>query len=97
MIFENGLKINKDELKRGIHSVDTHIFIRNDLWENLAEIQLNLKEFTGKPVKRSDLINTAIYFLCESLNLQECDDGGLALLLDAKERYSENLQRKNKQ
>ena len=99
MIFDDGVKIDKSKLKRGAKSVDAHIFIRNDLWENLAEIQANMEDFNGeyKSWKRSELVNIAIYFFCESLNLQKCDDGKIAIILDAHERYEKNILRWFKQ
>ena len=97
MIFDDGVKIDKSKLKRGAKSVDAHIFIRNDLWENLAEIQANMEDFNGKSWKRSELVNIAIYFFCESLNLQIVDDGRIAIVLDAQERYEKNIPRWFKQ
>lgn len=97
MIFEDGIEIDRLKLKRGANSVDTHVFIRNDLWEGIEEIRANMVNFNGLPCNKSDLINMAIYFFFESLFLQKCDDGKFAVILDTKERYKKNLQRPFKQ
>lgn len=64
-IFNNGKSIKTDELRKGLRTVDIHVFIDNTMLEHLTEVQLNLENKTDKKIKRSRLINL---FVMESLN-----------------------------
>lgn len=64
-IFDNGKSIKTDELRKGLKTVDIHVFIDNTMLEHLAEVQLNLEDKTDKKIKRSRLINL---FIMESLD-----------------------------
>lgn len=89
-IFDNGKEVDITTLRRGAKTTDSHIFINNDLFIFLNEIQLNYEDKFDKRMLRSRLVNIAIMQLCDELiNLP--DDDALQYLNDLDSKYKEHF------
>lgn len=66
-IFDNGLKVDIATLRKGAKTTDSHIFINNDLFTFLTEIQINYEDVFDNKLLRSRLVNIAIMRLCNEL------------------------------
>lgn len=88
-IFNNGKEVDIATLRRGAKTTDSHIFINNDLFIFLTEIQLNYEDKFDRKMLRSKLVNIAIMRLCDDLkNLPDAD--ALEYLNNLEQQYKEN-------
>lgn len=86
-IFNNGKEVDIATLRRGAKTTDSHIFIQNDLFTFLNEIQINYEDKFDKRMLRSRLVNLAIMQLCDDLiKLPDADALNYIDALDKKYR-----------
>jgi len=88
-IFNNGKEVDIATLRRGAKTTDSHIFINNDLFIFLTEIQLNYEDKFDKKMLRSKLVNIAIMRLCDDL-IKLPDADALEYLNTLEQQYKEN-------
>ena len=88
-IFNNGIEVDIATLRKGAKTTDTHIFINNDLFASLYEIQINYEDKFDKKMLRSKLVNIAIMRLCDDLKKMS-DVDALEYLNELSLEYKEN-------
>lgn len=90
-IFKNGKKINYNQLRRGARTTDCHVFIHNNLLEDMTEMQVNYEDYYDTKLMKSKIINMSLMLLTDELS--ERDDKNKLKYL--KEMVSEYKARYN--